>query len=96
MKEEIKIMTFDRGKEFSKWQEIEHESEIDLEIFFSDPGSAEQRGLNENSKGIVRQDLPKSTDLSVQTQEELNQIGIKYNRVPKSSLNDYTPEEITN
>ena len=50
----IKTITFDRGKDFSKWQEIEHESEIDLEIFFSEAGSAGQRELNENSNGIVR------------------------------------------
>ena len=61
----IKTMTFDRGKEFSKWKEIEQESKIPLEIYFSDPGAPGQRGSNENSNNIIRQDLPKSTDLSV-------------------------------
>ena len=90
----IKTITFNRGKKFSKWQEIEHESQIDLEIFFSDPRSPGQRGLNKNSNHIVRQDLPKSTDLSVYTQKELNDIGMRYNHVPRRSLDYYTPEEI--
>ena len=90
----IKTITFDRGKEFSRWKEIEQESKIPLEIYFSDPGAPGQRGLNENSNSIVRQDLPKSTDLSVHSQKKLNEIAMKYNRVPRRSLNYYTPEEI--
>ena len=90
----IKTMTFDRGKEFSKWKEIEQESKIPVEIYFSDPGAPGQRGLNENSNSIIRKDLPKSTDLSVHSQKKLNEIAIKYNRVPRRSLNYYTPEEI--
>ena len=46
-------MTFDRGKEFSKWKEIEQESKIPLEIYFSDPGAPGQRSLNENSNSIT-------------------------------------------
>ena len=90
----IKTITFDCGKEFSRWKEIEQESKIPLEIYFSDPGAPGQRGLNENSNRIVRQDLPKSTDLSVHSQKKLSEIAMKYNRVPRKSLNDYTPEEI--
>ena len=90
----IKTITFDRGKEFSKWKEIEQESKVPVEIFFSNPGVPGQRGLNENSNSIVRQDLPKSTDLSIHSQEKLNEIAMKYNRVPRRSLNYYTPEEI--
>lgn len=90
----IKTITFDRGKEFARWEEIEKESSTEVEIYFSDPGSPGQRGLNENSNGIVRQDLPKSTDLSIHSQEELNIIAEKYNSVPRKSLNYYTPKEI--
>jgi len=68
--------------------------EINVEIYFGDPGSPGQRGLNENSNGIVRKDLPKSTDLSVYSQEELNIIANKWNSVPRKSLNYRTPAEI--
>ena len=93
-KDVITTITFDRGKEFSKWREIEQESKNTVEIYFSDPGAPGQRGLNENSNSIVRQDLPKSTDLSVHSQIQLNEIAMKYNRVPRRSLNYYTPEEV--
>lgn len=90
----ISTITFDRGKEFSKWKQIEKESFVDVEIYFGDPGSPGQRGLNENSNGIIRKDLPKSTDLSVYSQEELNIIANKWNSVPRKSLNYRTPDEI--
>ena len=90
----IKTITFDRGKEFSKWKEIEQESKRLLEIYFSDPGAPGQWGLNGNSNSIIRQDLPKSTDLSLHSQKKLNEIAMKYNRVPRRSLNYYKPEEI--
>jgi IS30 family transposase len=90
----ITTITFDRGKEFSKWSEIENDSSTNVEIYFGDPGSPGQRGLNENSNGIVRKDLPKSTDLSVYSQEELNAIAYKWNSVPRKSLNYQTPDEV--
>ncbi|QVK18545.1 IS30 family transposase [Mycoplasmatota bacterium] len=90
----IITITFDRGKEFSKWKEIEQESLVDTGIYFGDPGSPGQRGLNENSNGIVRKDLPKSTNLSVYTQEELNLIANKWNSIPRKFLNYLTPVEV--
>ena len=88
----VKTITFDRGKEFSRWQDMETSGET--EVYFSDPGSPGQRGLNENSNGIVRKDLPKSTDLSKYTQEELNQIADKWNSIPRKSLEYFTPKEV--
>lgn len=90
----ISTITFDRGKEFSKWSDIEKDSSVNIEIYFGDPGSPGQRGLNENSNGIVRKDLPKSTDLSVYSQEELNMIAYKWNSIPRKSLDYKTPNEV--
>ena len=90
----ITTITFDRGKEFSKWSEIENKSSVNVEIYFGDPVSPVQRGLNENPNGIVRKDLPKSTDLYVYSQEELNTIAYKQNSIPRKSLNYQTPNEI--
>ena len=89
----IKTITFDRGKEFSKWLEIEDKKE-GLKVYFADAGSPGQRGLNENSNGIVRKDLPKSTDLSIYSQEELNEIANKWNNIPRKILNYLTPLEM--
>ena len=90
----ISTITFDRGKEFSKWSDIEKDSSVNIEIYFGDPGSPGQRGLNENSNGIVRKDLPKSTDLSAFSQEELNMIAYKRNSIPRKSLDYNTPNEV--
>lgn len=90
----LKTITFDRGKEFSRWEEIEKECANQLEIYFGDPGSPGQRGLNENSNGIVRKDLPKKTDLSVHSQIELNIISDKWNNIPRKILNYKTPVEV--
>ena len=90
----VNTITFDRGKEFSKWREIEKESHMGVGVFFSDPGSPGQRGLNENSNGLVRKELPKSTDLSQYTQHELNEIAKKYNSIPRKSLGYLTAEEV--
>ncbi len=89
---DLKTIVFDRGKEFSKWREIEALGKC--EVYFSDPGSPGQRGLNENSNGIVRKDLPKSTDLSKYSQKELNDIANKWNRIPRKSLDYFSPSEI--
>jgi len=90
--DKIKTITFDRGKEFSRWKEIEEATS--LEIYFGDPGSPGQRGLNENSNGIVRKDLPKKTDLSVHSQAELNKIADKWNNIPRKILKYKTPAEV--
>lgn len=89
---DLKTIVFDRGKEFAKWQEMEALGRC--EIYFSDPGSPGQRGLNENSNGIVRKDLPKSTDLSKYSQKQLNEIAEKWNRIPRKSLGYFSPSEI--
>ena len=94
VKETLKTITFDRGKEFSKWKEIEEECNNQLEIYFGDPGSPGQRGLNENSNGIIRKDLPKKTDLSVHSQEKLNIIADKWNSIPRKILKYKTPAEV--
>jgi len=88
----VKSIIFDRGKEFAKWKEIEKSTKIN--IFFSDPGSPGQRGLNENSNGIVRKDLPKSTDLSKHSQIKLNEVAHKWNSIPRKSLGYFTPKEV--
>ena len=90
----ISTNTFETGKEFSKSSDIEKDSSVNIEIYFGDPGSPGQRGLNENSNGIVRKDLPKSTDLSAYSQEELNMIAYKWNSIPRKSLDYKTPNEV--
>ena len=59
----FKSITFDCGKEFSNWKSISNAHDID--IFFANPGCPGQRGLNEQSNGLLRRNgLPKQIDFT--------------------------------
>ncbi|MDT8318859.1 MAG: IS30 family transposase, partial [bacterium] len=62
-------LTVDNGREFSKFKELEKET--DLTVYFADPYSSWQRGTNENTNGILRFYFPKGTDFKKVTSKEL-------------------------
>ncbi|MGT2774522.1 IS30 family transposase [Streptococcus hyovaginalis] len=89
----FKSITFDCGKEFSNWKSISNRHDID--IFFADPGCPSQRGLNEHSNGLLRQNgLPKQMDFTGISQQFLSAIADKRNRIPRKSLNYLTPYQV--
>jgi transposase, IS30 family len=65
-----------------------------LRIYFADPHSPWQRGTNENTNGLLRQYLPKSTDLPSYPSTELNRIAAELNDRPRLWLNDRTPAQL--
>lgn len=67
-----KTLTYDQGKEMAQQKELTVRTGVTL--YFADPHSPWQRDSNENTHGLLHQYLPKGTDLSVFSQEELDAI----------------------
>lgn len=87
-------MTFDNGKENVCHTELKRNFAI--ATYFCDPYSAWQKGGVENINGLVRQYLPRQTDLSKLTDGDIHEIQEKLNNRPRKSLGYLTPNEIIN
>lgn len=85
-------MTYDQGREMVKHAEITQKT--GTAIYFADQHSLWQRGSHENTKGLLRQYLPKGTDISVYSLEELDEIADSLNTQPRQTLNWRTPLEV--
>ncbi len=87
----VLTITVDNGKEFSEHKRIT--KALNAQVYFADPYSAYQRGTNENTNGLIRQYLPKGTDLNLVSQYELKKIENSLNNRPRKSLGYLTPNE---
>lgn len=86
-----KSMTYDRGSEMACHPDLARRLKID--IWFCDPHAPWQRGSNENTNGLLRQFMPKGTDLGDVSQTWLNDVARLMNQRPRKTLGWRTPEE---
>jgi IS30 family transposase len=87
-----RTLTYDQGKEMALHKRLSEST--GLKIYFADPHSPWQRGINENINGLIREYLPKGTNLSLHSQHDLDRISWDLNTRPRKSMNWRTPTQV--
>ena len=85
-------ITFDNGKEFAMHKEIE--KALEVKVYFAHPYSSYERGLNENTNGLIRQYIPKKTDFRNLPDFVFEDIVRKLNTRPRKTLDFASPVEV--
>ena len=91
-KARVLTITYDNGLEFS-----EHEGmaqDLEAQIYFAHPYASWERGINENTNGLLRQFFPKDQDLRGVTEQQLTTVMDTLNHRPRKTLGYRTPHEV--
>ena len=88
----VHTITYDNGREFADHEGMARD--LEANIYFAHPYASWERGLNENTNGLIRQYFPKDRDLTTVTKYEIEQAMDKLNHRPRKSLGYRTPHEV--
>lgn len=89
---QVHTLTYDNGKEFAHHQEISEN--LNAKGFFAHPYHSWERGLNENTNGLIRQYLPKGSSFDKLTEMDIQNIMNKLNNRPRKCLGIKTPNQV--
>lgn len=92
LKDKIKTITLDNGLEFAEHEEIARGLQAD--IYFAHPYCSWERGINENTNGLIRQYFPKGTDFTQVTDEEIMFVMNRLNNRPRATRGGRSPNEL--
>ena len=85
-------ITADNGKEFAGHEGLA--AQLNADIYFAHPYSSWERGLNENTNGLIRQYFTKGSSFETITDEDVERVMNKLNHRPRKTLNFKTPHEV--
>jgi len=88
----VHTLTADNGKEFAGHVKVA--KKLNADFYFAHPFSSWERGLNENTNGLIRQYFPKKHDFTTITHHQVNHVMKKLNNRPRKCLGFKTPNEV--
>lgn len=92
LSEHVHTITSDNGKEFARHEAIA--SALDADFYFAHPYASWERGLNENTNGLIRQYFPKDCDFTTITDKDIQHAMDKLNNRPRKCLGMKTPNQV--
>lgn len=92
LKDRVETITFDNGLEFSEHEKIAHA--LGADIYFAHPYASWERGINENTNGLIRQYFPKGTDFNLVSDKAIQHVMDRLNNRPRKTLGCRSPNEL--
>ena len=91
-REKVHTLTVDNGTEFAQHEKVAKALKAD--VYFAHPYCAWERGLNENTNGLLRQYFPKGTNFKIISDAKIRQVEKRLNERPRKALGFRTPQEV--
>lgn len=92
LRDSVKTITLDNGLEFAKHEVIAQG--LGADIYFAHPYASWERGINENTNGLIRQYFPKGTDFSDVSDDQIEHVMNRLNNRPRATRGYRTPNEL--
>jgi len=92
MKEQFHTLTLDNGLEFAQHEQIA--KQLQVKIYFAHPYASWERGINENTNGLIRQYFPKGTDFNQVSDDDIAHVMERLNNRPRKSRGNKSPNEL--